>query len=100
MSLLWAALQLATPALSGLADARLAAGDPIAHVESSSSSTCPAIHPPDCAVCRYLSDAASSPGAPGAVEVNVGDSDRFRTANRAPGIRALVLPDGRAPPGI
>ena len=102
MSLLWAALQLATPALSSLADARLAAaaGDPIAHVESTSSSNCPAIHPPDCAVCRYLSGPAASPDSPDEGRVNAGRLGGFVAANRAPANRTIVLPDGRAPPGM
>lgn len=102
LSLLWAALQLATPALGTLADARLAAaaGDPVSHVESTSSSTCPVIHAPDCAVCRYLSGAAPAPDTPDAVDVNFKRVGAFIAAAGGPAILTIVLPDGRAPPGI
>ena len=100
-SVLWAGLQVATPALSSLADARLAAaaGAPVAHVESTSAASCPAIHAPDCAVCRYLSGAAAGPDAPEAREPDAEDVRASIAQKRAPATRTVVLPDGRAPPG-
>lgn len=101
LSVLWAGLHVATPTLGSLADARLAAaaGDPVAHVESTSSASCPAIHGPDCAVCRYLSGAAAAPGAPEASEPHAEDGCASIALERAPATRTVVLPDGRAPPG-
>ena len=98
----FAALQLATPAVSGLTDARLAAaaGEPVAHVESTTSSTCPVVHPPDCGICRYLSSAASASNAAGAVELVTDGEASFLAAIRRPAFITVVLPDGRAPPGI
>ncbi|MEX2179375.1 MAG: hypothetical protein WD801_11730 [Gemmatimonadaceae bacterium] len=60
LALLWAALQLASPGLSALADGQLSAQElsPRAHVEATSSATCPVVHSPDCGMCRYLSQGA------------------------------------------
>lgn len=101
-SLLWAGVQLATPALGSLADARLAAaaGDPMAHVESTTSSTCPAIHAPDCAVCRYLSGAAPAPDAQSSAHVNAASAGASFPARSTAALLAIVLPDGRAPPAV
>ena len=54
--LLAALLQLALPGVAAVADARLdAAGShATAHVESHTSNSCARIHPPDCAVCHFL----------------------------------------------
>jgi hypothetical protein len=100
LALLWAGIQLATPAFGSLADARFAAaaGDPVAHVESTTLATCPVIHPPDCAVCRYLSGTASEPETQDAVDVNAARVSAFIAADCAPARRTTVLPDGRAPP--
>lgn len=54
----WAALQMALPSLSSLADASLSAGSvdvTAVHVESSSSPGCRPVHGADCAFCQFLS---------------------------------------------
>ncbi len=101
--MVWAALQLAAPGASAIADGSLASGlvvERTAHVEDTTSATCPTSHPPDCAVCRYLSTGATLAPA-------VGASGTHQTAMREPGAEcgalhsvAVVLPDGRAPPAI
>jgi hypothetical protein len=99
LALSWAALQLAAPAVSSLADARLAAaGNAIAHVEASSSDTCPLAHSPDCAMCRYLSGAASPADASPAPAVHGGAAAMPIDAGRDAGRVAVILPDCRAPP--
>ena len=99
-ALLLALLQLALPAASAVADGRIAAraGDPVAHVESTSSATCPVVHPPDCAVCRYLSAAAvPTAAAPDACALAPAVSGSL--AARRSGNGVLVgLPDSRAQP--
>lgn len=89
------------PAASALADGLLARGaarEAVAHVEASTTASCPVVHAPDCGVCRYLSacdatDAADAPqlairlAAPLNAEPGLGE--------RSP---ALLLPHGRAPP--
>jgi hypothetical protein len=102
LALVWAALQLAMPAVSSLADARLAAaaGEPVAHVESTTTSTCPVIHAPDCGICRYLSSAAPASDAAAVAEVDADCEASSSAAIRRPAFLTIVLPDGRAPPGI
>jgi hypothetical protein len=55
--LLGAALQLALPGVATYADARLDALAAVArpHIESRTTTSCTRIHPPDCALCHYLS---------------------------------------------
>src|SRR5213594_1125031 len=57
-----ALLQLSLPGAAAWADAQLdtAGAHATAHVESHTTSACARIHPPDCALCRFLT-------APGAV---------------------------------
>jgi hypothetical protein len=102
LALLWAGLQFTMPALGSLADARFAAaaGNPVAHVESKSSASCPAVHAPDCAVCRYLSGATPVPENAAAVNIvaELGSAHaRTRCANAHV---AVILPDNRAPPAL
>jgi hypothetical protein len=102
LSLLWAAVHLAIPALGSVADARLAAaaGDPVAHIESTTSSSCPVIHAPDCGLCRYLSSVSDAPDAACTVELSPKSVDDVKAATHRPAARAIVLPDGRAPPVV
>ena len=100
LTLLLAALQLASPAVTAVADALLVArsGQPVAHVESTSASGCPAVHSADCAVCRYLSIAASIPRATFDLSAMIEVSDP-RLFHQRDGSGSIVfLPDGRAPP--
>src|SRR5687768_16137798 len=103
LALFWAALQLASPRISSIADGRMAAQNasgPTTHVESTTTSSCPVVHSPDCAVCRYLSGSAcaqqlSALGFP----LSVGGRGP-RAESREQHRPALTLPHGRAPPTI
>lgn len=103
LALCWAVLQMASPALGAFAEARLAsasAREPVAHVESSSSASCPVVHSPECAMCRYLSSpAAASHTAPSLAVLSHGGDARVEDRSATPNA-ALVLPDGRAPPNV
>jgi hypothetical protein len=98
-----AALQLALPGAAAWADVRLdaPAAHATAHIESHSTQSCARIHPPDCALCHYLTApvVTSRPAA-----------DPFATAveRRARGVvlgaprhpRARTHPQPRAPPAL
>jgi hypothetical protein len=100
IALCWATFQLLSPAVGAVADGKLARGaaERVAHVESTTSATCPVVHPSDCALCRYLSG-----NSPRCV-----DTPAFRTArsgilggigeDQLVGNVSLILPEGRAPP--
>lgn len=100
LALLLAALQLASPALSAVADALFVArsGKPVAHVESTSAAGCPVVHSADCAVCRYLSSAASIPGAVLDLTVDIQAIEQRIGDQRDASCVVVFLPDGRAPP--
>ncbi len=100
LTLLLAVMQLASPAMSAIADARIAAraGEPIAHVESTSATGCPVLHSADCVVCRYLSSAASIPASDLDLTVDIRAIEQ-RIGHQRQASRVIVfLPDGRAPP--
>jgi hypothetical protein len=89
------------PAIAGLADGwavRDAVAAAVPHVESDGTTGCPQVHPPDCALCRYLSSTASL--LPGVTEAPPRQQrvafDARASASRT-GTTAF-LPDGRAPP--
>ncbi len=101
LTLLCAALQLASPAFSAVAHGKLAsdnASGPAMHVEATTTASCPVVHAPDCAVCRYLTTPAAGPPDPAVV------SDRECEASPPKavvwGTRSAphALPPGRAPP--
>ena len=100
LTLLLAMVQLGSPAMSAIADARLAAqaGEPIAHVESTSATDCPVVHTADCAMCRYLSSAASIPGAALDLAVDIQALEQRIGDQRDASSLVVFLPDGRAPP--
>lgn len=62
-----AVLQLALPAAVSVADARLDAQSYTtatrSHVEDQSSTSCPRIHPLECALCQFLSSGTGTPAA-------------------------------------
>lgn len=96
-----AMLQVALPGIGAIADGRVAvaaAAGQYAHVEESSSATCPVAHAPDCAVCRFLSAGAMGCDvAPGALLL--GDAGAVAEAPPEPVATAAVrLPDARGPP--
>jgi hypothetical protein len=66
-AVLWAVLQFALPFVVTFADARLereSARAPGAHIEEQASATCRPSHPDECALCQFLSRAATpSPSA-------------------------------------
>ncbi len=99
--LLAALLQLALPGVAAVADARLdAAGShATAHVESHTSNSCARIHPPDCAVCHFLTAPALT-ARPSALRLAVDDGWRLRRADPAglPHPLARPHPHPRAPP--
>src|SRR5690349_13019047 len=61
--LLAAALQLLLPGAAAWADARLDAAEAhaVAHIESHTTKSCARIHPPDCALCHFLTSPAREP---------------------------------------
>jgi hypothetical protein len=99
LALVWATLQLASPGISAIADGRLSSeSQPVAHIEATSSASCPVVHAPDCGVCRYLSNAAVK-DAPAAF-FGCDERARGNPSTQNAGVRgvALALPRGRAPP--
>jgi len=101
--LLAAALQLALPGAAALADARLDAAwaHATAHVESHTTTSCARLHPPDCAVCHFLTAPALT-GRPAALRLGVADGAPPRLAGPAdlPHPLARPHPQPRAPPAL
>jgi hypothetical protein len=101
--LLAAALQLAQPGAVAWADARLdalGAAAP-AHIESHTTASCARIHPPDCALCHYLSAALArrGPMAP-AVDATAARMPFLGQPVRLPRARSRPHPQPRAPPTL
>ncbi|HEY6157964.1 MAG TPA: hypothetical protein VIV88_10950 [Gemmatimonadales bacterium] len=101
--LLGAALQLALPGAAAWADARLDAvgTHATAHFESHTTKSCARIHPPDCALCHFLSAPTLTGGAI-RFRLDVADRRVARPAAPAPFHRATdrLLPPPRAPPAL
>ncbi|HYK82845.1 MAG TPA: hypothetical protein VEU55_06830 [Gemmatimonadales bacterium] len=98
-----AALQLLVPGAAAWADARLdvAGAHATAHVESHSTDSCARVHPPDCALCHFLTAPFVS-GRPTALRWD-------RAGDRVPGGSepaplphglARAHPHSRAPPPL
>ena len=103
LALFWAALQLASPAVSAIADGKLAsqnASGPATHVEATTTASCPVVHSPDCGVCRYLSASALGSRLSAFAPLLSGQSRELRAESREQHSAALALPHGRAPPAI
>lgn len=102
LTLCWTLLQLAAPGLSAIADGQLTldnATRPATHVEATSSESCPVVHTPDCAVCRYLSTSATDGAAPPAIQwPGVSGCDFARNAANTARSATLAIPHSRAPP--
>ncbi len=101
--LLGAALQLALPGAAAWADARVdalgAAARP--HIESHTTNSCARIHPPDCALCHYLS-APLARRQPMALALGTA-ADRVLFPSppvRFPQARSRPHPQPRAPPTL
>lgn len=103
LALLWAALQVASPGLSAIADGNLARGSasgPSTHVESQTTANCPVVHQPDCGLCRYLNGAASTTTPAQLGFFYAPDVSVPTTESCAARRNGVVLPQGRAPPAI
>ena len=100
---LLALLQLTSPGLVAVADGfvqRAAMGAPSTHIEATSSAACPAVHSPDCAMCRFVS-MSSQAGAPPTAHLVPQNGCHAVIALRASGTsRDLLTPFGRAPPSF
>ena len=101
--LLTALLQLSLPAAAAWADARLdsAGAHATAHVESHTTSSCARIHPPDCALCHFLSTPFTGRRA-AALRLATSDARATRPVEPAPvrSARARYFPPPRAPPAL
>jgi hypothetical protein len=103
LALVCATVQLASPGLSAIADGLLArqnASQPLTHVESTTTATCPVVHPPDCAMCRYLSSAASLPSLTALALEFCAERQQPRAESLLRHGSPVTLPHGRAPPAI
>jgi hypothetical protein len=64
--MLWAVLQFALPAVASAADAHVEREGraQVAHVESTSTSSCRPVHPAECALCQLItSQSAATPAS-------------------------------------
>ncbi|PYP25627.1 MAG: hypothetical protein DMD51_08120 [Gemmatimonadetes bacterium] len=99
--LLTALLQLSLPGAAAWADARLdsAGAHATAHVESHTTSACARIHPPDCALCHFLSAPFAGRRA-AALRLATSGARTPRPVEPAPVRNALArfFPPPRAPP--
>ena len=103
VALLLAVVQLSAPSLVAAADGLVqhaAAGVESTHVEAHTSATCPAVHSPDCAMCRYVSLSAHT-SAPTLAPIVVNDAgQQGRAACVGQGHAVHDTPRGRSPPVI
>ncbi|PYO70070.1 MAG: hypothetical protein DMD69_00850 [Gemmatimonadetes bacterium] len=98
-----ALLQLSLPGAAAWADAQLdsAGAHATAHVESHTTSACARIHPPDCALCRFLT-APLTPLRPATLRFD-GVGDRAPQHAEPRGLvdaRPQPHPQPRAPPPL
>src|SRR5213079_3553872 len=98
-----ALLQLSLPGAAAWADAQLdsAGAHATAHVESHTTSACARIHPPDCALCHFLTAPALT-GRATPLRLDVADRLATRPVDPAGTARALARPhpQPRAPPAL
>ena len=99
--LLGAVLQLALPSAAAWADARLdAAGThATAHFESRTTNSCARIHPPECALCHFLTAPALTGGAM-QLRLDIAAREAAPPVDPARALRPLARPhpQPRAPP--
>lgn len=98
-----AVLQLGLPGSAALADAVVdtgAAGARV-HIESHTTAACARIHPPDCALCRFLGMATLTGHAPARI-VTLGPVPAALVATSVPAALRTIppLPQPRAPPTL
>jgi hypothetical protein len=103
LAILWAAVQLASPGFSAIADGKQSsdsASAPQTHIEATTSESCPVVHSPDCALCRYLTHQAGA--ASFGTEWRLLGTERQELGVDCIAERsaAVALPHGRAPPAI
>lgn len=104
LTLAWASLQLAAPALTSIADGQLSVNDAfrnLTHIEATTSSSCPVVHSPDCGLCRILSTSSANDATLPAFGWSVGAANTIVEAECAgPSRSTIALPFGRAPPTV
>ena len=104
LTLLWASLQLAAPAMSSIADGQWTlhnTAELTTHVEATTTDGCPIVHSPDCAVCRFVSTSGvHDAAAPSFDWQSRAARMRASTVSVDPCCDALGLPPGRAPPTV
>ena len=104
VTLAWASLQLAAPALTSIADGQLSVNDAFrntTHIEATTSASCPVVHSPDCGLCRYLSTSPVNDVATPAVNWTVTSAaDLAESASLDAHSACIALPLGRAPPTV
>ena len=104
VTLAWATLQLAAPALASIADGQLSVNDVFrntTHIEATTSSSCPVVHSPDCGLCRYLSTSPANDVSAPAFDWTVTASGALvQTESAGASSLCIALPFGRAPPTV
>jgi hypothetical protein len=97
-----AIVQMATPALAVLADARLIADSataPRAHIEEHSQKGCRPVHPDDCALCRLLTHFSAPRASAAALPTLAGSACSIRAREvHLPDSISRALDRTRAPP--
>ena len=99
--MLWAVLQFALPAVASGVDARLEHESrfQVAHIESTSSTSCRPVHSAECALCQLLTQHASTAAAPDAPTIASCVPSGVFSECLAPATASLEhLPPARAPP--
>jgi hypothetical protein len=103
LTLVWAVVQFALPALGTLAEAMSASGasaaDAYGHVEEHSGPGCRPVHPPDCARCQGLSTQAAGASAPAVdwTQISKAGCPTSEDAGHESAAQP-ALPPARAPP--
>ena len=97
------ALQVVLPGAAAWADARLdaAGAHATAHIESHTTSSCARVHPPDCALCHFLT-APLTPSRPATLRLaGAGDPVSYRAEPATlPCAVDRSHPHPRAPPAL
>ena len=99
--LLLTLLQCGVPATAAWADALLGESRGPAHIESHSTSSCPRVHPADCAFHRFLATPlAGTPATVLRIREGQGVIWTANTGEHSVAGADLSLPDSRAPPPL
>ena len=104
VTLAWATLQLAAPALTSIADGQLAMDNsaaPRTHIEATTSDSCPVVHSPDCGLCRILSTSSNDDASAPTLNWTSGTASApVHEESFGPSRSCVALPFGRAPPTV